>query len=606
MRPVKNTLLACLFAQSAAFAQTDSVNLKDLTVTSNRIQSTISRNAISATIVTRKDIGALPGSTPADWLGTVNGVDIRQRGPVGVQADMGIRGGSFDQSLVLFNGMKLSDPQTGHHLFNLPITPEAIEQIEVIKTAASRMYGINALTGAVNFVTRVPEKNMFYLGGFGGDFGLYGLQTGVALHHNKVGSHLSFAQAHSNGYLPNTDFNTAQLFGQTTITNKKSVIDLTGGYTDRSFGATGFYVPNSQEYESIQTAFGGAQYRLQLNALTLKAQAYYRYNQDRYIYIRSNPGFFRNRHFSHVTGAELHLAYKWYLGETGAGVDYRREELNSNNLGTRDRTIYGVFAEHRFMLFNNKLHITPGIYLNSYADNQTAAFPGIDANYSLSKKWSLFASTSKGMRLPTFTDLYYNGPSNIGNPVLKAEEAVSSEAGIRFFTPAIQLSVAGFQRVSTNLIDWAKKDGQTKWQPLNVNHVTFKGIETNISYSFKYAIVQQISLGHNYIDANINQTENYISRYSLSNMRHQVVGQIRLNWLKNLSHTVSVRHVNRVGMADYTLVDSKLMYQLGPVRLYTEVSNILNTNYVEAGYVNMPGRWFRVGADFKLNFKNFK
>lgn len=605
MRPAKKTLLACLFISSSAFAQTDSVTLNDLIITSNRIQSTVKHNALSTAIVTRKDISNLPGSTPADWLGTVNGVDIRQRGPVGVQTDLGIRGGSFDQSLVLLNGMKLSDPQTGHHLFNLPITTEAIAQIEVIKTSASRIYGINALTGAVNFVTKVPDKNMFYLGGFGGDFGLYGIQTGVAMHHKKTATHLSFAKAHANGYRPNTDFNTAQLFGQSTIRFKKSVIDLTGGYTDRSFGAPGFYVANSQEYESIQTAFGGAQYTFKLNALTLKAQAYYRYNQDRYIYIRSNPDYYKNKHFSHVSGAELHLTYKWYLGETGAGVDYRREELNSNNLGKRDRTIYGVFAEHRFALFNNKLRITPGIYLNSYSNNQTAAFPGIDANYSVTKIWSIFASTSKGMRIPTFTDLYYNGPSNIGNPVLKPEEAVSNEAGLRFMNSNTSLTMAAFHRTSSNLIDWAKTTGQTKWQPLNVNHVTFKGLEANISHATGNNFLHLISLGYTYIDANINQTENYISRYSLSNIRHQVVGQIGLNWLKGLSQTIGVRHINRTGMTDYTLIDSKVMYRFGRVNCYAEMSNVLNTSYVEAGYVTMPGRWFKAGIEFKLNFGEF-
>jgi iron complex outermembrane receptor protein len=55
-------------------------------------------------------------------------------------------------------------------------------------------------------------------------------------------------------------------------------------------------------------------------------------------------------------------------------------------------------------------------------------------------------------------------------------------------------------------------------------------------------------------------------------------------------------------MADYTLVDSKLWYTFKRFNMYVDVSNILNTNYMEAGYVTMPGTWAKVGFDFKLKY----
>jgi vitamin B12 transporter len=499
---------------------------------------------------------------------------------------------------VLINGLKLSDPQTGHHQFNLPLTSDAIQQIDINKTSASRLYGINALTGAVNFITKVPDSNQIYFGSFEGSYGLYGIQTGAAIHVKNVGTHLAYSRSVSNGYTNNTDFNINNLFYQTSVKGKKSDFTIFGGYTDRRFGARGFYVPNSTEFESIQTAFGGTSYQLKIGQLTLKAQGYYRYNQDHYIYIRSNPSIYQNRHFSHTAGAELHATYTSVLGETGIGFDARHEELNSNNLGQRQRDILGAFVEHRMKLMHKKLTITPGLYTNKIGDN-FSFFPGIDAGYTVNKYFMLFAGSSKAMRLPTYTDLYYRGPSNIGNANLKPEEAISTEGGVKFWDKNLFASIAAFNRTSTNLIDWAKNGSSTTWQPLNVNHVTFNGVETNIQASFK-TILQQIRVGYTYINANINQTENYLSRYALSNIRHHVTAVVNLKYHKNITHSITVRHVNRELLADYTLFDSKLAYKFDAFNFYVDLSNIFNAKYTEAGYVTMPGRWLKIGFDYKL------
>lgn len=595
--------LVCNYS-SPVFSQQVSDTLNDVTITSNRFQGRQGRMAQSVSTISQKDIMALPGKVPADWLATISGVDVRQRGPAGVQADIGIRGGSFDQSLVLLNGMKLSDPQTGHHVFNLPFTPEAIRQIDVIKTSASRIYGINALTGAINFVTKVPDSNLVYTGAFGGDFGLYGFNAGAAYHHKNTGHHVSYAEAHSDGYTTNTDFTTRQMFYQATVSGKVGELNATGGYTSRDFGARGFYVANSSEYERIRTAFGGLSYDVRFGRLKIKAQTYYRYNQDEYIYLRANPGFFRNRHFSHVIGGEVHATYQWALGLTGIGVELRNEDLNSNNLGKRNRTINGVFAEHRFGFFANKLNITPGVYLNKYTGSDVKAFPGIDVSYAVVPGMILYASADKGMRLPTYTDLYYNGPSNVGNPLLTPEEAVSTEAGIKLSKRLFFISLACFNRSSSNLIDWARADNTQKWQPLNINHVNFSGMETQARLVLNN-LLQQVSGSYTFIQSDIRQTEQYISRYTLSNIRHQATGELRFRWIRPVLHSITVRHVNRVNMADYTLVDTRLAYHLKNLMFYADVMNVFDTRYMEAGFVTMPGRWFKVGVDLKLNFRRF-
>ncbi len=598
--------LAILTATSL-YAQTDSTTMQDVVVSGNRLQSTLRSTGRSVSVLETKEMKKLNGQTPADWLATVGGVDVRQRGPVGVQSDIGIRGGSFDQSLVLLNGMKLSDPQTGHHMMNIPLPLDAMERIEVIKSASSRMYGINALSGSINFITKVPEKNMVYAGAYGGDFGLYGLNAGVAFNTKNLGQHISFSRSASDGYTSNTDFKINNVFYQATVKTGKAKINILGGYTTRDFGAAGFYVPAPrEEYESTKTAFTGVQYELRKEKYSIRSHAYFRYNDDHYIFRRSNPSVFQNQHYTHVAGAELHGTYKSILGETGVGLEARTERINSRNLGDRQRNILGAYAEHRIKFLKNKLLITPGVFVNAVAGNSNnfAAFPGIDASYLLHSNWTIFASSDKGMRLPTYTDLYYNGPSNIGNPNLKPEEAINNELGVRMTTNKFHFSVTGFNRSSSNLIDWALPNTivlpiSAKWQPLNINRVNFTGAEINAAVQFK-GILNRLSANYTYIDAVFKQPENQISRYALSNMKQQAVGIVQFNWYKGFVHTFTVRYIDRVTMSDYTLLDSKLSYLFKKFTVYAEASNIFNTNYTEAAYVVMPGRWFKAGVEMKL------
>lgn len=601
----KYFLIAVLLAVFPNFiqAQTDSIQLEDIVVTGNRIVMPLRTINLSTSVITRKEINKFPGSVPADWLSNVSGVDIRQRGPVGVQTDLSIRGSSFDQSLLLLNGLKLNDPQTGHHNFNLPLMPDAIEQIDVIKTSASRLYGINALAGAINFTTKVPAQNQLYINTYGGNYGLVSVQTGVAYSYKKSATHVAYHHSQSSGYKANTDFSMQTVFLQQTFTLTNQSINIIGGYSDRDFGAHGFYVKNSNEFESIQTAFAGIIHKVNAGKLQWKNQAYFRFNQDHYVFDRMRPTFFHNRHFTHVGGIESHLTYKSNLGETGVGFDFRSEDLRSSNLGAHNRNILGLFLEHKFQFFNEKLTLTPGVYSNTLTNStHPTFFPGIDFGWVLMDNLKLYSSISKGMRLPTYTDLYYKGTNTTGNAQLVAEAAVSSEVGVKYFHKNGSFSITGFSRNSTNLIDWVRKDTSEKWQAHNLGHVVFNGIESNVSLKLN-KFISSIQLGYTFIDVGLKQVENYQSNYALSNLRHQLTAMVLVNWNKNIVHTITYKHIERELLPNYSLVDSKIMYLFKYAGVFAEVSNIFNTSYIEAGFVEMPGRWVKIGANLKLNFK---
>jgi iron complex outermembrane receptor protein len=144
----KTTLFALLLfvSQRTLQGQTDSsaVLLEETTIHAGRIQLSFSEENRTIQVLSRSQLQAMPIRTVAEALQSVAGIDVRQRGPLGIQADLHVRGGGFDQVLVLLNGVRLSDPQTGHHILNLPVDWSAISRIEVLKGPGARIYGQNA------------------------------------------------------------------------------------------------------------------------------------------------------------------------------------------------------------------------------------------------------------------------------------------------------------------------------------------------------------------------------------------------------------------------------------------------------------------------------
>ncbi len=609
--PMKKNLLLLfialiLFIHSthAQEVDTTAIELNNLTITENRMQTPFSESARSIYVVTREQLQQAPVQSLNEALSYVPGVDIRQRGPAGVQADISIRGGTFEQTLVLINGVKMSDPQTGHHLMDLPLDVDNIERIEVLKGPGARIYGQNAFSGAINIITKVPTKPMAVFSGYGGDFETFGGNVSLALPGEKYGQYIAVSRDQSAGYRTNSDYKMTNAFYQSYLQLDEGKLNFLGGYTKRDFGAAGFYVPDSEEYEEVNTLFLSTDYELKKDKWTFKPRLYWRRNHDDYVFRRSDPDFFNNLHITHVGGAEVHTTYNSKLGLTGIGLEYRYENINSTNLGKRNRSLAGIFAEHRFYWFN-KLDLTPGVYLNWYSDYGWNLFPGLDASYEITAQWKAFANVGRSFRIPTYTDLYYAGPNNIGNDQLAPEDAVTYEGGFKYFQGHFWGQLSYFKRDASNLIDWVRDNDQQPWQPQNFYNVDIQGIEAGLNFDFsqkKNAWVQRASLNYTYLDASLLNTEEVESRYALNNLNHQLIFGITHKIIGKLHHTFQLRYLDRAKLTDYTLLDSRLFYQSERFNLYAEATNITNTEYLEAGYVPMPGRWFRAGATYKISW----
>ncbi len=604
-------LLLLLLMVSELNAQSDSLryDLPDVIIRENRLEIPFAETSRTINVVTAAQIEQMPVRSVNELLLYVAGVDVRQRGPHGVQADVGIRGGTFDQTLILVNGVKLSDPQTGHHNMNLPLDIENIERIEVLKGPGARIYGQNAFSGAINIVTKQPNGSKVKLAARAGENGLGGGTLTLSAPTGNFTHYFSAAKDFSDGYRYNTDYDISSYFYQGQWSQGVHELSITAGHAEREFGANGFYAsPDFQDqYEEVTTSLLSVQYRNQGEAWTVSPRVFWRRNADNYIFVRNNPSIYQNIHTGHTVGAELHTSYRSSLGTTGIGAELNRIDLNSTNLGDRDRWVTSLFLEHRFVLAD-RLDLTPGVSLNHYSDFGTRFFPGIDLGYRVSKQVKVYGNVGYTYRVPTFTDLYYEDPANNGNPNLEPEEAVAYELGVKFQKPGFNVQLAAFQRDGFDLIDWTKPVDTLRWTPVNINELTTRGLEINAQLYFPLLLgegtaLERLQLGYTYLDASLESNGEAFSRYALENLNHQLVAGLSYRWGNRLLHSVFFRYTDRVNLEDYQVVDTRLTYRANQLSVFVEATNLFDTEYRETNLVLMPGRWIRVGATFEWDLK---
>lgn len=608
------------------------------TMYSDRLKFSSDNYGQNVQIISREEIQKLPVQTTTEVLSYALGVDIRQRGPQGVQADMQIQGSTFDQVLVLIDGVKMSDPQTGHHQMNLSISPEAIERIEIIKGAAARRYGLNALAGVVNIITRAPRQAQSTVqlhagSGFQKDAGTNNLYANQGLRvFNAVGNQnlsvwMDVAADLGSGYRHNTDFQAIRSnvrIQQTVMTKNKHIqangfkLNYSGSVIRNAFGANGFYAApsDSNSYEYVNTQWGAVSADIETKKLgSFNMRLSGRANNDQYIFIKSNPAYYRNFHQTTVLTPELNYRYTARYFEVGAGAEYRKEAINSTNLGDHIREFAGLYADVLLMPVKG-VRISGGVYSlqNKVLGHQL--YPGIDINLQLKQRLYAFASAGNGQRLPSYTDLHYTGPSNLSNPMLLPEKARYYDVGIRMNGRRLQAHINVFRRQNQSLIDRVKDSLNAPWKPVNVQSLTVQGIEARVQYQFRIknilasrgGISVLSSTGVSVLESNALNTAS-ISQFALNYLPMQWMSNLQIK-VQRLSVSFHLRYLERYGLkaaekTSYVLADMRADYAIRiregkPLKVFFSIQNLGNTQYKEFTAIPLPGRWTSLGVVFDL------
>ena len=621
------------------------------------------------TQVSQAEIEALPIQTVADILQYLPGVDVRTRGANGAQADISMRGGTFDQVLVLLNGVPLSDFHTGHYALNIPVSTEMIERVEVLQGTSANLHG--AFSGAINIVTKTtpPQPSpqgrehdlaLKLTAGMNGLVNPEIAATFAIPNHNSLPCgegrggviNLSAEYSRAEGYYAprptekeatacrNSDFQLANIYFQT----RWRGLDVQAGaqWKDAGLGM-GYGFGSQDQFDATRTAFASGRYEHRWGAWRLDAQAAYRANYDRYEWHRDQR-LYGNFHFAQTASAALSAHYASKIGTTSFGVSVRNENMHSTNLGDTinpDGQVPNVadfpLADVRVLDLvkgGNRFHtnyyaeqtfyyagLSASIGINGTYNTQFGHHLGGGANigYEFKKAGTIYVNANRSLRMPTFTDLYYNAGNQLGNRNLKPEEAwllsigykgnlsptLSSREGGRF-----SWAVDWYYRWGKNIIDWVYVPTDTKrpFHAENQQQVNATGLELSLAYRLnEWLRCVSVDYAYTYLDLDLKEAG---SRY-LDYLSHKLAIHLEHGIYKGLGASWTVRFQKREGqynnaegeVADYQpvwLLDGSVYWQNKYLRVSADCTNMTNSRYYDYGGILQPGAWAKISIKAKL------
>lgn len=635
----------------------DSHDLAEVAVAGTLSPLTALQSARIVSIITAQQIEASAAHTVNDILKLAVGVDVRQRGGFGIQTDISIDGGTFDQITILLNGVNISSPHTGHLAADFPVSLSDIERIEILEGAASRVYGASAFGGAINIVTKGPASTTskteavpsaqtagdkpytLEAGIHGGSYGTFGADARAAITPLPFIS-LSAAYQRSDGATVNSDFGRGNIYLRSVYDANDFSIDLQAGYSQKSYGANTFYsaaYPNQYERNTRFITSLGAETK---GRVRLRPEVYWNRLYDNFELIR-NTTTGENFHRSDVHGARLTASIAWQAGRTSVGAEVREEGIYSTSLGqpisnpiplsfaasgspdgtsyTRhdNRTNLSFNAEHTLLLPHFTLSAGLLGNMNTRFDNHLSFYPGVDLAYRPTSHWRIFASYNKGFRLPTFTDLYYKSPTHEGNQGMSAEESHSIQLGFQnnyqFSLFSFKFLTKAFYHRGTNMIDWVMYSADDVYHSANFD-LDNMGFTASINSQFS---IFNLDLSYAYIHQHRrDDVEIYKSNYAMEYLRHKVVTTLDHPIVSHLSAAWSFRWQDRMGSyllyrdakstgelvpySPYATLDLKLRWAAPHYELWLEGTNLTNHRYYDLGNIPQPGLVVLAGARFRL------
>ncbi|EFM02753.1 TonB-dependent receptor plug domain-containing protein [Hoylesella marshii] len=611
------------------------VRLDEVQVTGSRAPLTSIQAAKIVSVITREDIQRANAESVNDLLKLATGVDVRQRGGFGVQTDISINGGTFDQITILLNGMNISSPQTGHNAADFPVSLHDIERIEVLEGASARVFGSSAFSGAINIVTRSESRSSVQASFEGGSYGSAGGDFGLTLSSKQFHNKLSGGYMQTDGGTDKSDFKKRRAFYQGDFFSPYINLNWQAGITSQDYGANTFYSAKyKNQYEETRRYMGslGATIHNLPAGIVVTPMIYGHRDYDHYQLIRGAVGASsgENYHQTDVYGASVNAYVDWLPGKTAIGADVRKERILSTAYGdllatNRQRHIHGtermytrrgkrtntsLFLEHDILL--KQVTISAGLLANrnTALDGDFRLYPGVDISYRPAVSWKIYASWNKALRVPTYTDLYTNNPVQQGDITLKPEKNTTYKLGAQYGHHGIEAIASAFYSNGSNLIDWVKPTAaSTKYQAINIGKLDNMGASADFIFRFPEILnrpeffLTQARLSYAYIyQKHETQTPIYASLYALEYLRHKLTAEVSHRIWRHLSANWSLRWQQRMnGYHPYAKLDGKLMWNDAKYTLYVKADNITAHRYYDLGHVVQPGFWLMAGATIKLD-----
>ncbi len=609
-----------LSARRVAAQEADTTAIRSLQIDEVGIsgsQTSPTPNALATiTLFDRKTQAAAPVQTLEAALRLTPSVDLRERGGRGAQADIAIRGGSFDQTMVLLNGIDFTDARTGHQSHALPVDLETISAVELI----DGLPGVGAYAGAVNIRTVPLHPDYLRFDASGGSYGYGYANLSGAVTGRRCSLFGAVSYRHSDGYRHNTDFDNGNAFVRATWESRQAgYFEFQTGWQMREFGSNGFYAAyNPDQWERTSTALASLKWQKRIGRLLVGASASYRKNFDRYDWTRGMP---MNRHNTDNVGAGAWADCAWLGGTTSFGGNYAYHHIFSTNLGeplelphgdythAKARHTGNLWLRHTLQRGRFEAAASAGISLTPYGES---ALWSISAGYGFASGVHLNAGVSQSMRLPTFTDLYYSSPAHVNNLDLVPEHAVTYRIDADYAKRRWSFRAAAYYRAGRDIIDWVRREEfDGKWHSEQTNLLNTYGAEVSCEYSVETGFLRRITFAYGYTTTD--RMTDAEAQSAMDFMRHKAVLSAEVHVWRRLSFVLTGSVYDRNGsytdypvagdpqtktlrdFKPYFLLDGRLSWEKGICRLYADATNLTGTRYCDMGGIPLPGLWVTGG-----------
>lgn len=552
-------------------------------------------------VITSEELALTPARSISDLFTTILGVDIQPRSAA--QSDIALRGSTFEQVLVLVDGVRVTDAQTGHFDLDLAIPLSEIERIEIMRGPATALYGSNAIGGVIQIVTR-REMNTLEASIAGGSFNTRIGSIAAATSNEFFSTRIAAEYRRSDGHRTGTDDEGLQIRASfdTEIGERTLRADI--AHSSRDFGARAFYTAVDapyDEYEETRTTTATLAWLAPASTgFGLEPQISIRKHDDDFTLYRDDPDLYRNQHTTWQLGGELIARYqpRPALG-LAFGAEGYHEILRSNSLGDREEDRAALFAEATLGDPHTRL-LSLGLRTDWYSNFGTFLAPSLAGSIRIAEPLRLRASVGRSFRAPSWTERYYLDPANIGDPDLDPERAWEIEGGADLVVySALRIGITGFQRSARGLIDWARPiaaEPTEPWYTRNVSDARFRGLELDLGITDPLGTYWTAGLST--ISLHTVDTGGLTSKYALRPLTRTATLAAEREIFSGLRARVQGYHAERLDDEGYTRADLRLGYTWGPATLNLDLLNATDTHYLDISGMPAPGRALFLGLEW--------
>lgn len=611
-----------------------------ITVTSTRGPSLVTDVPASVNVLDLDNPEYQAAQDLGEILQNIQGVFIKDQGGLGSTKTLSLRGSTSGQVVVLLDGQRINNPQTGEVDLSM-LSLEGVKKIEVVRGSNSALYGADAIGGVINIITRSEEKPQEGWRGSmkttGASFGTMALESSLNIFPKRLDISASGKYLRSEGNFTftdnygqtktryNADVESFELQGRIATTVGEGLfaphLDASARHLEAERGAPGTIEPyyyRARMWDKQNQATLLLTKKVFSPCHELQWQTYYYDTWNRYFNDESLQKI-DSRFKTRTAGSELQM--RSILKEENTltyGMGFRLDYMKNLQLSTeKERTSAYLFtvSENQIPvhpLTLQKISLVPSIRYDWNSDYTNRFSPKMGVVFNWGETWltSLKMNVGLSYRAPTFNDLYWPEDAwTKGNPDLKPENGMDWDIGIRLNYPILNnvyFESTYFENYLSNLIIWQEKAGL--WMPDNVQSARIRGVENSIKFSpLKNYLTLQAN--YTYMDArnthkNIPAEYNKILVYrpqhivnvSLTTRFGHFYGMYSYQYISR--RYTDVTNVWKNSLEPYHLSHISGGYQIPfkavTLNIHAQIKNVFNTEYRVIKNMPIPGREWRL------------